>query len=163
MRRKENPSLKARFEGWFRNLTTGQMLVFLAGVVASGILVVANNPLMGYARKPEAVRASMDEALAEWKKVDAEKWQSYDWNWRIAGNETQGGYFYYKKNPWWWIFAYESRAYVEWDADQPYGAKSAIRLQSLGGLVSALVVIFVGARTLMWLVAIRAGERRGNT
>jgi len=155
-------SVKSRFEHWFRSLTSNQVRIFLLCVLAAVVVITLNNPAAGYTRTSEAVRTpSMELALQRWQATNKERWSMYKWLWQDRKEAPEGGYFYLKKNPWWWIFAYESDAYTEWVYDHDE-EPSPLRVETLGGLLLILGFLVIAGKLLMWLVEIRAPARSGH-
>src|SRR5690606_23929346 len=91
----------------------------------STLVIFRNNPLEGYRLTYTHVRtSSMDDAIAKWNERDpykdycVENWKREKrYNQKVLKNdnwEPKGGYFFRKKNPLWWIYAYDSNSYNKW-------------------------------------------------
>lgn len=146
--------MNSRFARWFRGLSNGQAFVVYGFLVLFALLTLWHNPTDGYRRTLTAIRAdSAEAALSNMKmRPDENDWQYSERRWKQDGYVPKD--FYWEKNPWWWVYTYESKGFKA-DAIPRFIREPLLSLESLGGYMQMVVIVGISGFLFICLMGIR--------
>lgn len=147
--------MSSSFARWFRALSNGQAFMVYGFLVLFALLTLWHNPTDGYRRTLTAIRtASAEEARSGMQMFpDENDWEEYKDRLKWYG-VPEGGHFYLKKNPWWWVYAYESKGFRE-DAIPRFVRPHLLSLDTLGGYMHTVGIIGISTFLFICLMGIR--------
>lgn len=148
--------MNSRFARWFRGLSNGQAFVVYGFLIVFVLLTLWHNPTDGYWRTNTAIRTdSAEAALSNMKmRPDENDWEYYVMKWRQYGYVPEGGYYYREKNPWWWVYAYESKGFEAYTIPR-FVRAPLLSLGNLGSYMHTVVIVGISASLFICLMGIR--------
>ncbi len=98
---------------------------------------------------------SAEAAISNMKsRPDENDWEYSEKFWKQYGYLPYGGNFYWQKNPWWWVYGYESKGF---QADSiPRVARPYLRsLNTLGGYMHTVSIVGLTGWFFIFLMGVR--------
>ena len=155
--------MSSYFTKWFRALSNGQASIVYGFLVVFVFLTLWHNPTKGYRRTFTWVETdSMELAVAKWKALEDDEdyntsyihLETVEFYWKYSSGVPEDGYSYPKRNPWWWIYGYQSKGFAP-DTVPRFVRGPLLILETLGGYIQMVITVCLFAFGVIWLMGLR--------